>query len=151
MPLRVGDPLPAFRASDQDGRTWTDESLRGRPFVLYFYPKDETPGCIAQGCAYRDAWADFERLGVPVLGVSRDSPESHRAFAQRRRLPFPLLADEDGALHRAFRARILFALPRRISYLVSADGRIAQAFESHLHPEAHAEEMLEAAKHLVRK
>ena len=148
MPLRVGDAAPDFRALDAEGRAWSLADLRGRAFVVYFYPADETPGCVAEACGYRDAWRGFEALGVPVLGVSRDPPETHRAFARRRRLPFTLLSDPDGAMHKAFRARWLGGLPRRVSYLVDEEGRVAAAFDSHLRPGSHAERMLDAARRL---
>ena len=150
-PLRVGDPVPPFRALDGDGVERTEKDFAGAPWVVYFYPADETPGCVAQGCAFRDRWEEFRALGVPVVGVSRDPPESHREFARRRRLPFALLSDGDGAMHRAFGALALGVLPRRVTYLLDARGRVAAAFSSHLRPEAHAGEMLEAARRLMRE
>lgn len=147
--LRPGEAVPAFRAPDETGRERTRDELLGRPYVLYFYPADETPGCIAEACAIRDAWADFEALGLQVLGVSRDTVESHAAFVRNRRLPYSLLADPHGRMHRDFGALLLGALPRRVSYLVDTDGRVAATYDSHLRPEAHAERMLEAARALV--
>lgn len=147
-PLAVGDPVPPFDVHDSNGHAWSARALRGRPFVIYFYPQDETPGCIAEACGYRDDWASFEALGVPVLGVSRDGDESHRAFAAHRRLPFALVADPDGALHAAFGAFLLAGLPRRVSYLAGPDGRIAAVYDSHLQPGSHSARMLEAARRL---
>ena len=149
VPLAVGDAIPDFAAPDASGRTWTRADLAGRPFVLYFYPADETPGCITEACGYRDAWPAFEALDVPVLGVSRDDALAHRAFAQKRRLPFVLLSDADGTMHDAFGARHFGRLPRRVSYLVDAEGRVAAVFDSHLRPGVHAERMLEAAARLL--
>lgn len=140
--------MPPFEAVDGDGRAWSRDSLAGRPYVLFFYPQDETPGCIAEACAFRDAWDEFREAGVLVLGVSRDDAASHRAFAQNRGLPFPLLCDADGAMHEAFGGVMLGGLPRRISYLVGPEGRVAAAFDSHLRPEAHAAKMLAAARSL---
>ena len=148
MALRVGDQAPAFDASDGDGTLWRSDALAGRAFVLYFYPRDETPGCIVEACAYRDEYAAFEAIGVLVLGVSRDDEASHRAFAQNRRLPFPLLCDPDGVMHDAYGATMLGGLPRRVSYLVDEAGRVAAVFDSHLRPGAHAEKMLDAARAL---
>ncbi|MEA3199591.1 MAG: thioredoxin-dependent peroxiredoxin [Thermoplasmata archaeon] len=147
-PLRVGDPLPAFAAQEADGRTWTERDVAGRAFVLYFYPKDETPGCIVEACAYRDAWDDFQAAGVLVIGVSRDDLDAHRRFVAHRMLPFTLLSDGEGAMHDAFGATMLGGLPRRVSYLFGPDGRVAAVFDSHLRPEAHAHKMLDAARHL---
>jgi thioredoxin-dependent peroxiredoxin len=151
VPLRVGDAAPAFDAQGSGGRRWRLADLAGRPFVIYFYPEDETPGCIAEACGYRDRWAEFEALGVPVLGVSRDDAASHEAFARNRGLPFALLSDPDGALHDAYGAWMLGRLPRRISYLVDARGRIAAAFDSHARPGSHSGKMLEAARALIRR
>ena len=148
MPLAVGDAVPDFAAPDATGRAWRRADLAGRPFVVYFYPADETPGCVAEACGYRDAWPAFEALGVPVLGVSRDDARAHEAFARGRRLPFTLLSDPDGAMHTAFGAWRFGRLPRRVSYLVGEDGKVAAVFDSHLRPGSHAERMLEAARRL---
>jgi len=140
--LRVGERI-----------TWSPplEPHRGRPFVIYFYPADETPGCIVEACGYRDRWEEFETLKVPILGVSRDDEASHRAFAERRRLPFTLVSDGDGALHEAFGASMMGGLPRRVSYLVDGDGKVAAVFDSHLRPGSHSEEMLKAARALLSR
>jgi peroxiredoxin Q/BCP len=147
-PLRVGEVAPAFEAPDATGRAWRSADLQGRAFVLYFYPKDETPGCIVEACAYRDAWEDFRAAGVLVLGVSRDDLETHRRFVEHRKLPFALLSDGNGRMHDAYGATMLGGLPRRVSYLVGTDGRVAAVFDSHLRPEAHAMKMLGAAREL---
>lgn len=146
--LAAGDEAPPFSAMGSDGRLHTLADYAGRAFVVYFYPADETPGCVAQACAIRDAWDDFRALDLPVLGVSRDSVERHRGFVESRRLPFVLLADRDGSMHRDYGATMLGGLVRRVSYLVDAQGRIAAAFDSHLRPAAHAAKMLAAANSL---
>lgn len=140
MALRVGDGAPRAEAL----APWA-----GRPVVLFFYPADETPGCVAEACGYRDLWGEFAALGVAVVGVSRDDEASHAAFAARRRLPFPLVADRDGALHKAFGALLFGTLPRRISFLVAADGRVAAVFASGLRPAEHPARMLAAARALL--
>jgi peroxiredoxin Q/BCP len=147
-PLRVGEPAPSFAAPDATGRAWRSADLAGRAFVLYFYPKDETPGCIVEACAYRDAWEDFQGAGVQVIGVSRDDLDAHRRFVEHRKLPFVLLSDGNGRMHEDYGATMMGGLPRRISYLVGRDGRIAAVFDSHLRPEAHAMKMLAAAREL---
>jgi peroxiredoxin Q/BCP len=149
-PLRPGERIPPFEANDAEGRAWSDRTLSGQAFVLFFYPADETPGCIREACAYRDAYGGFQALDVQLLGVSRDTADSHKAFAAGRSLPYPLLLDEEGRMHEAFGAFMLGGLPRRVSYLVDANSRIAGVYDSHLRPEAHAREMLAAARALLR-
>ena len=100
--LAVGDPAPAFALPAGDGRTVRLADLRGRQVVLYFYPKDDTPGCTKEACSFRDARAEFAKAGAVVLGVSCDSPASHRRFAEKFHLPFALLSDADGAVCRAY-------------------------------------------------
>src|SRR5687768_16615344 len=91
--LNAGDPAPTFAMTADDGNEVSTESLAGSRYVLYFYPKDDTPGCTAQACGIRDAWGEFERRGAVVLGVSRDDETSHLEFKEKYSLPFPLLAD----------------------------------------------------------
>lgn len=149
-PLRVGETVPPFEAADQEGRVWTADALRGAPFVLFFYPADFTPGCTREAGAFASAWPDFDALGVRVFGVSRDGAEKHAAFAESCGLPYPLLADRRGAMMDAFGARIFGSLPRRITYLVDAQGKVAAVFDSHLRPQAHAEKMMAAARKLAQ-
>lgn len=150
-PLSRGEEVPAFDADCSDGSKVGRESLRGTAYVLYFYPKDETPGCVTQACSFRDTHHEFAALGVPVYGVSRDSIRSHEAFAENHRLPFTLLADRDGSMHEAFGATMLGGLPRRVSYLVDGSARVAAVFDSHLRPAAHARRMADAAASLAQK
>ena len=98
----IGQPAPDFSLESDSGETISLESLRGRPVVVYFYPKDDTPGCTRQACAIRDNWAEFERLGATVIGVSPQSAESHLKFKQKYSLPFPLLADTDHVMAEAY-------------------------------------------------
>lgn len=147
--LAKGVPAPAFEAADAEGKAWTLAVLRGRPFVLTFYPKDETAGCVKQACAFRDVWAGFVETGVEVFGVSRDDAESHGAFAANRRLPYRLLTDETGQMHKAYDVGRTFGATNRVSYLIDAEGRIAEAFKANLSPGAHAERMLAAARGLA--
>jgi peroxiredoxin Q/BCP len=102
--LSPGDPAPAFDLPADDGSTVRSDDLRGRRVVLYFYPKDDTPGCTAQACSLRDAQADFDRVGATVLGVSPDSVESHAKFRDKYALGFRLLADQDHRTAEAFGA-----------------------------------------------
>jgi len=148
MALKVGASVPSFSMPGSDGREWDPEALRGRPYVLTFYPQDETAGCIAQVCALRDVWEDFRGKNVAVFGVSRDSVESHKAFVANRELPYTLLTDATGEHHKAFDVGRTFGVTNRVSYLVDAEGRIAGSFASNLRPAAHAAKMLEAVSQL---
>jgi peroxiredoxin Q/BCP len=149
--LPAGTAAPAFEAPDAEGKTWGLDALRGRPFVLTFYPKDETAGCVKQTCAFRDVWSDFRDADVEVFGVSRDDAESHSSFATNRRLPYRLLTDASGQMHKAYDVGRTFGATNRVSYLVDAQGRIAEAYKGNLSPEAHAERMLTAARALARR
>lgn len=104
MSLHVGQPAPPFHLDSTDGRSYSLSDLRGQRFVLYFYPKDDTPGCTTQACEFRDAAPRFDALGVRVFGVSRDSLKSHDRFRSKYTLPFTLLSDPDGSVHRAYGA-----------------------------------------------
>ncbi len=100
--VEVGMLAPQFSLESDDGTPMTLESLRGRPVVLYFYPKDHTPGCTREACDFRDVWAKIHAMGAVVLGVSKDSPASHKKFRERYGLPFPLLSDPDGRVIEAY-------------------------------------------------
>ena len=98
MPLKLGDQIPDFSLSDQLGVSRTNKQAKGRPLVLFFYPKDDTPGCTAENCGFRDKYDLFKLFGAEVWGVSGDDEASHRSFADKNKLPFPLLCDEDNLL-----------------------------------------------------
>jgi peroxiredoxin Q/BCP len=100
--LEEGQPAPAFRVADQDGREISLAQFKGKFVVLYFYPKDNTPGCTIEACGFRDESSAIEKRGAVVLGVSADSSASHRKFADGHKLPFPLLADVDRSLSKAY-------------------------------------------------
>lgn len=140
---------PAFAAPDQEGRPRSLVEFRGKPVVLYFYPKDGTPGCTKEACAFRDAWKRFETAGAVVLGVSRDSVEKHRAFAKEHALPFLLLADEDGAICEKYGVRSTLGFPSRVTFLIDREGRIARTFPD-VDPGVHADEVLGAIAGLGR-
>ena len=140
--LGPGDPFPEFELPAHDGSVVRSADLAGRAFLVYFYPKAGTPGCTREACAFRDAWDQVEAAGLTVLGVSYDTPEANRGFAERYRLPFPLLSDSRRRLARAVgAARALLPVPRRISYLVGPDGRVLRAYPS-VQPARHAAEVL---------
>jgi peroxiredoxin Q/BCP len=132
--VETGKPAPDFSLCSDAGETVRLSDLRGRPVVVYFYPKDDTPGCTRQACGIRDSWAEFGRAGVTVLGISPDSVESHRKFKDKHTLPFPLLADEDHAVAEAYGAwgekkrygRTSIGLIRS-GFVIDRDGNVAAA------------------------
>lgn len=135
--LAPGTPAPPIEAPDQQGHTFRLADHRGRWVVLYFYPKDQTRHCTQEACGFRDLNHEFETEGALVVGVSRDTAESHLRFAQRRRLPFPLLADPHADIIRAYGARRWHGWARRCTYVIDPQGRIAQTYDrirAHAHP-----------------
>jgi peroxiredoxin Q/BCP len=119
--------------------------FRGRPVVVFFYPKDDTPGCTAEACSFRDRYEAFAEAGAEVVGISSDSPESHRRFAARHGLPFLLLSDADGAARSAYGVpRTLGLLPGRVTYVIDAQGVVRHIFNSQFRPARHIEEALGA-------
>lgn len=142
--LEPGDPAPGFDLRDQSGQAHTLADYRGRWLVLYFYPKDNTPGCTAEACALRDDRVTLERIGVAVVGVSLDDVASHARFAARHQLSFPLLSDPGGKVAQAYGA--LFRLgplrfARRHSFLIDAGGRIARIYRK-VDPKTHSGQLI---------
>jgi thioredoxin-dependent peroxiredoxin len=129
---KVGQPAPLFQGQDQDGKTWKLADLAGKQVVLlYFYPKDDTPGCTKEACGFRDRMADLQQAKVTVLGVSFDSAASHQTFIAKYKLNFPLLADGDGKIADAYGVRITDRdMARRVSFLIGLDGKIAHITDS---------------------
>lgn len=130
---KVGDPAPAFSLPDQDGVNRSLGDFRNQWLVLYFYPRDDTPGCTRQACAFRDDWARLAAMGVSVVGVSVDDAASHLAFAKKYKLPFPLLADKSGEVagrYGSIRDLVLVKFARRNTFLIDPQGRIAKAYLS---------------------
>ena len=132
-------PAPDFELAAADGSLVRLSALRGRKVVLFFYPRDETPGCTAQACAFRDAYEELATAGVEVVGVSSDSQDSHRAFAARRSLPFPIVSDPGGTVRRRYgaTARLLLNMPGRVTYLIDEDGVVRDIFASLWRPVEH--------------
>jgi thioredoxin-dependent peroxiredoxin len=122
--LAVGSPAPGFTVTAHNGDKVDLSKLRGKPVVLYFYPKDDTPGCTKQACDIRDNWDKLKKAGVQVFGVSTQDNSSHKAFAQKYTLPFPLLPDENGDLARKFGVPVVNGKAQRVSYLIDKDGKV---------------------------
>jgi peroxiredoxin Q/BCP len=141
----VGTPAPDFSAKDQSGHTVTLSKLRGHPVVLYFYPKDQTPGCTVEARGFRDAQADYDKLGAVVLGVSSQNAKSHEAFAESEKLGFSLLDDHDRKIAAAFGvgAMPVLGLDDRVTLLIDKNGVIVQVWPN-VSPKGHASEVLAA-------
>jgi peroxiredoxin Q/BCP len=144
MTIQIGQPAPDFSLQDGGGDTVTLGSFKGRsPVVLFFYPRDDTPGCTAEACAFRDQFEDFAAAGAEVLGISRDSPESHQGFAQKYRLPFRLLSDQGAAVRKAYGVpSTLGLLPGRVTFVIDRDGIVRHVFNSQFNPTRHVSEAL---------
>lgn len=134
---------PAFEAPDHDGQIRSLAEFEGQVVVLYFYPRDATPGCTAEACAFRDSWARFEEAGAVVLGVSTDDVDAHRAFATEHELPFPLLADPDESIAQAYGVPVRMGYAKRMTFLIDRDGIVRRVFED-VDPGVHADEVLTA-------
>ena len=141
--LGVGAVAPDVVGTGGDGKPVTLSAVRGHAAVVYFYPKDETPGCTREACAFRDAFAKYQERRVTIFGVSRDSEESHRQFRAGHSLPFPLVADEDGSVARAYGVPSTIGMSKRVTFLVGFDGRIARVWPD-VDPAVHADEVLGA-------
>ena len=150
MGLTVGSTMPEFSLKDQEGNVFNSaDHLGEKPLVIFFYPKDFTPGCTAEACAFRDHYEDFTDAGALVIGISSDSQASHRNFANRHRLPFILLSDPDKEVRRKFRVknRLLNLLPGRETFVVDKKGSIVMAFEG-MQASGHVPRALKALKKL---
>lgn len=148
--LAVGTQAPEFALADQDKKTHRLEDYRGRWVVLYFYPKDDTPGCTTEACNFRDDLPKLRALGVQILGVSVDSTESHARFATKYSLPFPLLADAGGNAAKAYDA--LWSLgpikfTKRHTFVIDPTGKIARIYRD-VKPEEHSRQVMEDVKAL---
>ena len=150
MKLREGDMAPDFTATSHERRIVSLSSFRGKNVILYFYPKDSTPGCTKEACAFRDEYAEFKKRGAVVLGVSTDPIKSHAEFVQKYHLPFPLLLDEDKKIVNAYGAYgqksfmgFKFVGTHRITFLIGPDGKLKRIWPT-VKPEEHAEEVLQA-------
>ena len=148
--LKEGSAAPAFNTRDSEGRAVRLKDFRGKKVVLYFYPKDDTPGCTKEACSFRDAFADFKKRGIKVLGISTDNEASHKKFIQKYELPFTLLTDTDHSIadkygtygQKKFMGRTFLGVYRK-TFLIDEKGKIKRIFEK-VKPDEHAGEVLEA-------
>ena len=143
MALAVGTDAPPFTAKDTNGNTVSLSDFTGKKVVLYFYPKDDTPGCTKQACSFRDSYADYQNKGMVVLGVSKDDEASHQKFTEKFNLPFPLLADVDGSIIKAYGVEGSSGYAQRVTYVIDENGKIAHV-DSSVKTESHANDILAA-------
>jgi peroxiredoxin Q/BCP len=148
--VKVGAQAPDFVLPDRTGKMVRLSEFRGRKaVVLYFYPKDDTPGCTKESCAFRDGYQDFQDAGAEVIGVSSDSTESHGRFAAKHRLPFTLLSDQGGEVRARYGVpATLGLLPGRVTFVIDQDGIVRHVFNSQFQATQHVAEALEALRRL---
>lgn len=150
MAIQVGDSAPDFSLPSQTGDTVTLSQFQGQqPVVIYFYPKDDTPGCTVESCSFRDDYEAFKDLGAVVIGISSDSPESHAQFAAKHNLPFLLLSDRGAQVRRAYGVpTTLGLLPGRVTYVIDVQGTVRHIFNAQFNPKAHVTEALQVLQQL---
>ncbi|MFV8336186.1 peroxiredoxin [Flavobacterium sp. RSP29] len=151
MGLKVGDTIPNFKAKDANGNDFDSQNIVGKkPLVIYFYPKDNTPGCTAEACSFRDQYEDFTALGAEVIGISSDSVSSHQQFSTQFKLPFILLSDDDKKIKNLFGvpSGLFGLLPGRVTYVTDKNGVIQMIFDSILAAK-HISKALQAIQKLV--
>jgi peroxiredoxin Q/BCP len=141
--LQEGDPAPNVEAIAHNGQQIQLAAQKGKPVVVYFYPKDDTPGCTVEAQQLRDSWAELRKAGALVLGVSSDDNVSHRAFASKHELPFLLLPDPDGKIAGAFGVPLNNGRAKRVTFLIDREGKVAKVFPE-VTPDGHAKEILDA-------
>lgn len=150
MGLKEGDKIPNFKAKDTNGNVFDSQEMIGqKPLVIYFYPKDNTPGCTVQACSFRDQYEDFKDLGAEVIGISSDSIASHQKFTQQYQLPFILLSDSDKKIRKLFGvpSGLFGILPGRVTYVADKTGTIIMVFDSRK-AKLHIPKALEAIREL---
>ena len=148
-PLAEGTEAPDFTAQAHDGSTVELAKLRGKPVVLYFYPKDETPGCTVEAQAFRDDLPELQKLDAHVIGVSMDNLESHKAFADNHKLNFPLISDADGAIAAKYGVDTSKGYTARVTFVIGPDGKIAKVYPA-VQVQGHADEVLAALQSIKK-
>ncbi len=146
MKLKIGDKIPTFSLIDQNGENRTSDDLK-KTLVLFFYPKDDTPGCTIEACGFRDKYDLFKILGAEVWGISNGDSVSHLAFANKNNLPYPLLCDKNNNLRKLFGVpKFLGMIEGRVTYIINSKGIIIHIFEDLLNGPAHIKEAIRALK-----
>lgn len=147
MGIKIGDKIPNFKLNDTKGNSFDSQSLLGKPTVIYFYPKDNTAGCTAQACSFRDSYEDFKDLGAEVVGISSDSVSTHENFSKQYKLPFLLLSDSTNKVRKLFGVpSAMFGLvPGRVTYVADKEGVIKMIFDSMM-PKNHISNALKAVR-----
>jgi peroxiredoxin Q/BCP len=140
-----GKPAPPLKAKAHDGTEIDLVALKGKPVVLYFYPKDETPGCTKEACSFRDAWNELDKTGVVLVGISTDSLDSHRQFAEHHKLPFHLISDADGSIAKAYGVPNTAGFLGRQTFVIGADGNVKKIYRQ-VDVTKHASEILADVK-----
>ena len=149
MSLKVGDEIPDFRLLDQAGNYRTKKEFNGKPLVLFFYPKDDTPGCTIEVCGFRDKYDLFTALGANVCGVSNGNEESHFVFSNKNKLQYPLLCDDSNSLRKSFGvSKFLGLIDGRVTYIIDSKGSIRHIYEDLLDGSAHIKESVKALKQI---
>jgi len=145
--IEIGDKVPNFILKDQNGNSFNIENEIGKRMVIYFYPKDDTPGCTKEACKFRDDFESFNDLGASVIGISADSVASHKKFEEKYNLPFTLLADSNNAVRKLFEVpKSMFILPGRVTYIINKKGRVDYIFNNQFEAEKHIEIALKKLK-----
>jgi peroxiredoxin Q/BCP len=145
--LPPGSGVPDLSGVDQEGKVQRLSEARGHPVVVYFYPRDATPGCTREACAFRDVWEKYQAASVRLFGVSRDPQGSHARFAEEHRLPFPLIADTEATWAKAFGVPTTLGRFARVSFVVGPDGKVVKAYPN-VDPGIHAMQVLEDIRRL---
>lgn len=144
-PVQVGDAVPSFQLQDQNGELFDLNSFKGNTaMVIYFYPKDDTPGCTKEACSFRDSYETFTDKNIKVIGISSDDVESHKNFADKYNLPFTLLADTENKVRDMFgvKANAFGLIPGRVTYVIDKEGEVIFMYQSQLQAKKHIEEAL---------
>ena len=152
MGLKIGDKIPSFTLKDQHGKGFKIDKLSGKKaIVIFFYPKDFTPGCIKEVCSFRDQYEDFTDLGAEVIGISGDSENSHEQFSKKYKLPFTLLSDKNKKVRNSFgvKSSLLGLLPGRVTFVIDKNGIVQLIFENQFGAEKHIAESLAILKNAM--
>lgn len=154
MAIAIGDKCPEFTLKDQNNADFDIKSVLGKQvLVIYFYPKDDTPGCTAEACSFRDSYEDFKDLGCEVIGISSDSPKKHAEFAAKHRLTFTLLADTEKKVRKQFGVpgNLFGLIPGRVTYIVDKKGIVRHIYNSLANAAGHIEESMNAVKSITNE